>query len=54
MVIVVETSPKATAKRTRTTNGKTATRPELPLDYAVPRDPNMTFSREEIYGEWGR
>jgi hypothetical protein len=54
MVVVVETQPTIKAKRARTANGKTSTRLELPLDHAVPRDPNMTFSREEIYGEWGR
>lgn len=54
MVVVVETTPTVRAKRARAANGKTAVRPELPLDYTVPRDPELTFSREEIYGEWRR
>lgn len=54
MVVVVETAPSVKTNRARAANGKAAVRPELPLDYAVPLDPDMTFSREEIYGEWGR
>ncbi len=54
MVVVVETAPTVRAKRARAANGKTAVRPELPLDYTLSRDPDMTFSREEIYREWGR
>lgn len=54
MVVVVETAPTAKPNCARTANGTGAVRPELPLDYALPRDPDMTFSRGEIYGEWGR
>ena len=63
MVVVVETKPTVKARRGRvarglqrtdTANGKADNRPQLPLHAAVPLVPDMTFSREEIYGEWGR
>ncbi len=52
MVVVVETAPTVKTNRAHAAaNGKAAVRPELPLDYTVPLDPDMTFSREDIYSE---
>ena len=63
MVVVVETKSATKEKRGRTSSRAMGVEParvvakdhlRLPIHTAVPQDPDMTFSREEMYGEWGR